>query len=144
MHRIFALFALLFVSGLVVGSGILEEPWKPEQLLAPADLAHRITHPDQPQPLLICVGPAGPIKGSLEVGPGKEPENIDTLKSLLAKESRDRQIVIYCGCCPFIKCPNVRPAFRLLNELGFKNHRLLDLPNNLKADWIDKGYPLGE
>jgi hypothetical protein len=51
-------------------------------------------------------------------------------------------VVIYCGCCPFAKCPNVRPAFSTLLGMGFKNPRLLNLSHNLKADWIDKGYPL--
>jgi hypothetical protein len=36
----------------------------------------------------------------------------------------------------------VRPAFKLLNDLQFTNAKLLDLSHNLKADWIDKGYPV--
>ena len=43
---------------------------------------------------------------------------------------------------PYKNCPNVRPAFTLLNEMKFTNHKLLDLPANLKVDWIDKGYPM--
>ena len=27
-----------------------------------------------------------------------------------------------------------------MNELGFKNHKLLNIKNNIKADWIDMGY----
>jgi hypothetical protein len=50
-------------------------------------------------------------------------------------------VIIYCGCCPFDKCPNIRPAFAALKEMGFKNARLLDLPKNIKADWLDKNYP---
>jgi hypothetical protein len=55
---------------------------------------------------------------------------------------KDANIVIYCGCCPFVKCPNIRPAFTLLNKMGFKKHKLLNLSHNVKTDWIDKGYPV--
>jgi hypothetical protein len=27
-----------------------------------------------------------------------------------------------------------------LNDMGFKNHKLLNIPQNIKVDWIDKGY----
>ena len=53
-------------------------------------------------------------------------------------------IVIYCGCCPFEHCPNIRPAFNLLNEMGFTNQKLLSLQKNIKADCIDKGYPVSD
>jgi hypothetical protein len=35
----------------------------------------------------------------------------------------------------------VRPAIAALKTLQFSNYKLLNLPKNLKADWIDKGYP---
>lgn len=118
------------------------EPWKKEQLLAPNILADMIARNDSTLPLIISIGPAGPIKGSLEIGPASEDENIVKLKQLLAKQPKNRHIVIYCGCCPFKNCPNVRPAFSLLNEMQFTRHQLLDLSTNLKTDWLDKGYPI--
>ena len=118
------------------------EPWQPAQLLEPADLATTILTPDAAKPLIISIGPAASIKTSVGVGPGSEAENLAKLEKLLSKEPKDRAIVIYCGCCPFKNCPNVRPAFAKLNEMGFKNHKLLNLTKNLKTDWIDKGYPV--
>lgn len=118
------------------------EPWKPNQLMDPAALAALVKQPNAPKPLLISIGPAGLIPGSVEVGPTGTAENLNKLKTLLAKEKRDRAIVIYCGCCPFRNCPNVRPAFQLLNSMGFTKHQLLNLPTNMKVDWIDKGYPV--
>jgi hypothetical protein len=118
------------------------EPWRPDQLLEPADLAATITSPDVVKPLIISIGPAASIKTSVGVGPAGEAESLAKLEKLLSKEPRDRAIVIYCGCCPFAKCPNVRPAFTKLNEMGFKNHKLLNLAKNLKTDWIDKDYPV--
>jgi len=39
-------------------------------------------------------------------------------------------------------CPNLRPAYRLLKELGFERLGLLDLPTNFRTDWVAKGYPV--
>lgn len=117
------------------------EPWRPEQLLEPADLAATINDADAAKPLIISVGPAATINTSVGVGPTSEAENLAKLEKLLSKAPKDRAIVIYCGCCPFNKCPNVRPAFTKLNEMGFKNHKLLNITKNLKTDWLDKGYP---
>lgn len=140
----------LILIGLLLGTLIThlawknDEPWRPDQLLEPADLAATITNSDAVKPLIISVGPAATIKSSVGVGPASEAENVAKLETLLRKESKGRAIVIYCGCCPFKNCPNVRPAFTKLNEMGFKNHKLLNLPKNLKTDWLDKGYPVAE
>ena len=108
------------------------EPWRPDQLLEPADLAAAIVDPAAAKPLIISIGPAASIKSSVGVGPASEAENIAKLEKLLSKEPKNRAIVIYCGCCPFKNCPNVRPAFTKLNEMGFTNHKLLNLAKNLK------------
>jgi hypothetical protein len=100
--------------------------------------------PASDRPVVLDVGPAGVIAGAREVGPAHQDEGMRTLKQALSAVPRDQEVVVYCGCCPFAKCPNVRPAFRLLLEMGFKAPRLLDLPHNLKKDWIDKGYPLAQ
>ena len=117
------------------------EPWTPEQLMQPEDLAAVINDSSAAKPLIICIGPSGVIRGSVEVGPANEPENLDKLKKLVAREDRKREIVIYCGCCPFIKCPNIRPAFSSLTSMKFTNLKLLNLPHNIKVDWIEHGYP---
>lgn len=136
------LFGLLFLL-LPFGAFLQQtDPWTPEQLMAPADLAARINAGTQP--LVICVGPSGLIKGSIETGPAKEAANLDKLRTLLAREDRNREVVIYCGCCPFVHCPNVRPAFSLLNSMHFTHARLLDLSHNIKTDWLDHGYPARE
>ncbi len=72
----------------------------------------------------------------------KDSINLLKWKNELQKLPRNTDIVIYCGCCPFEHCPNIRPAFKLLNDMGFTNQKLLNLSHNLKADWIDKGYPI--
>ena len=118
------------------------EPWKPGQLLSPETLANEINQQGKKPPVILDVGPAGSIKGSIEIGPTKETENIEKLKQTIQKLPKDTRIVVYCGCCPFKNCPNIRPAFALLNSLGFTNPQLLSIPKNLKVDWIDHGYPM--
>lgn len=98
-------------------------------------------------PLVICVGfpvlyrqkhiPHAPLGG-----PASKPEGIAHLKKAIAADPKDADIVIYCGCCPMVHCPNLRPAFSLLTNLGYKNVRVLNLPTNFRTDWIDKGYPV--
>jgi thiosulfate/3-mercaptopyruvate sulfurtransferase len=117
------------------------EPWNASQLMAPADLAGIISNPQQKKPVIICVGPGALIRGSLDTGPAGEKKNLDKLKQQLNKLPRDTDIVIYCGCCPFEHCPNIRPAFILLNNMKFSNAYLLNLEHNIKTDWVAKGYP---
>jgi thiosulfate/3-mercaptopyruvate sulfurtransferase len=117
------------------------EPWTAKQLMAPADLAAIINDPNAKKPVILCVGPGALIRGSLDMGPAKEKENLEKLKQQLNKLPRDANVVIYCGCCPFEHCPNIRPAFILLNEMKFSNARLLNLVHNINTDWIAKGYP---
>jgi len=119
------------------------DPWTPQQLLAPADLAKVLDNPKEPQPVIFSIGLQAIIKGSIDIGP-MTPKNLNTLKEQLGKLPMHTQIVVYCGCCPFSNCPNVRPAMKLLKEMQFTNYKLLNLPKNVKVDWIDKGYPMVE
>jgi hypothetical protein len=119
-----------------------EEPWKSDQLLAPSDLNKLLINPKAPKYYVYSIGFQAIIKNSIDIGPGYKSENLKTLKQQLSKLPKDANVVIYCGCCPFSSCPNVRPVFNLLNEMGFKNHKLLNIPQNIKVDWIDKGYAI--
>jgi thiosulfate/3-mercaptopyruvate sulfurtransferase len=142
IRKLLLLTAITILAATVSFEQENSEPWKPQQLLSPDTLANEINHPGKNPPIIINVGPAGSIKGSVEVGPTKEKENIEKLRQRVQNLSKDSRIVIYCGCCPFKDCPNIRPAFALLNSLGFTNHLLLSIPKNLKVDWIDHGYPM--
>ena len=119
-----------------------QEPWSAKQLMEPAELAKTITNPKAHQPYIFCIGPGAMIKNSIDIGPGKEKTNLEKFKQELSKLPKDANIVIYCGCCPFDHCPNIRPAFTLLNDMKFTNHKLLDIPHNIKVDWKDHNYPV--
>lgn len=121
-----------------------EDPWRIDQLMEPADLAEFINDPKAKQLVVISIGPAAVIKNSLDVGAANEKVNLERLRFELDKLSLDSDVVIYCGCCPFDHCPNIRPAFTLMNEMKFTNHKLLNLKKNIKVNWIDKGYPVND
>lgn len=121
-----------------------KESWTEKQLMPPSELAKIINNGNNPNTYIFNIGPAGHIKNSIDIGEGRDKNNIAKLKKEVSKLPKDADIVIYCGCCPFGDCPNIRPTFSLLNEMNFTNHKLLNLPKNLKVDWIDKGYPMAE
>jgi thiosulfate/3-mercaptopyruvate sulfurtransferase len=128
---------------LLVGASLLfgADPWTNKDLVQPDQLAR-----DLKSPLVIQVGfpvlyRGAHITGSQFGGPGSTAEGIADLKKAVAGQPLDREIVLYCGCCPWDKCPNIRPAFAALRQMGYTHLRALVLPENLKADWIDKGYP---
>ncbi len=121
-----------------------KEPWNSSQLMQPGVLAERIVNHQTGDLLIINVGPDALIKGSVDIGSTHEAANLTKLRSYLKTLKKDKEIVIYCGCCPFDKCPNIRPAFNTIKEMNFKNAKLLNLPKNIKVDWIDKNYPVTE
>ena len=138
-----ACFALLLLPFVACGQG-KPVPWTPGELMEPATLAKAIADSSAKQPVIFDIGPVGGIPGSIHIGPGGEAASQDKLRAELAKLPKDAEVVIYCGCCPYSRCPNVRPAFNILKEMGFKNGKLLDLKDNMKQDWIDKGYPVAQ
>jgi thiosulfate/3-mercaptopyruvate sulfurtransferase len=117
--------------------------WTKEQLLEPAQLA-QIIQKNEAAPIVYSIGPGAVIKNSINIGSVKEPGNMQEFKKQLSKLPKDASIVVYCGCCPFEHCPNVRPAVAALNEMKFTNYKLLNLSHNVKTDWLDKGYPAAQ
>jgi thiosulfate/3-mercaptopyruvate sulfurtransferase len=114
--------------------------WTNDQLMPPSELAALIKEKKN-VPLVFSVGPGATIPGSRSIGMVRDEENITKFKKQLDNLPKDTRIVVYCGCCPYEHCPNVRPAIQALKDLKFTNYMLLDLPHNIKIDWIDKGYP---
>jgi thiosulfate/3-mercaptopyruvate sulfurtransferase len=84
----------------------------------------------------------GHIKGALYAGPASREEGLQKLQSSIKDLPRDKEIILYCGCCNWVDCPNIRPAFETVNNMGFKNVRVLYLPDNLTVDWVNKGLPV--
>ena len=119
-----------------------KDNWTQKVLIEPTALATIIANPKANQPKIFNIGVVDNIKGAINMGGVSEKENLQKLNNALSKLPKSTFLVVYCGCCPFERCPNIRPAVTLLKNLGFKNGRLLNLPTNLKQNWVDKGYPL--
>jgi thiosulfate/3-mercaptopyruvate sulfurtransferase len=122
------------------------DPWKPSEVLEPAALAGILQSGKSKPPVILAV--AFPVlynnkhlPHAIFAGPGSSPAGIDALKKAVADLPKDSDIVIYCGCCPMEKCPNVRPAYSLLKQMGFTKVGVLHVPTNMATDWFDKGYP---
>ena len=110
-------------------------------LIEPPEMVARLSA----KPAIFQVGPnvlfrSKHIPGALYAGPGSKEEGLSLLKAAVAKLPSDREIVLYCGCCPWDRCPNVQPAFAMLKQMGFTRVKVLYLPDNFKTNWIDKGY----
>ncbi|HZU29437.1 MAG TPA: rhodanese-like domain-containing protein [Bryobacteraceae bacterium] len=120
------------------------EPWTSADLIQPAALATAIREKSAP-PIFFVGFPvlwrAAHIPGAPMDGPASKDEGLAALKAAVRDIPHDRELVIYCGCCPMDHCPNIRPAFRMLHEMGFTHVRVLEIPTNMRTDWIDKGYP---
>jgi thiosulfate/3-mercaptopyruvate sulfurtransferase len=149
--QVFRCAAPLVIIGLLAIFGFtglsqeaVSDPWASGELLQPADLARAIQ--SGKAPVLLSVAFPVLYRGkhivhAINAGPTSKPEGIEALKKAVASLAKDADLVIYCGCCPMVKCPNIRPAYRTLQELGFKHIRVLSLPENLHTDWVSKGYP---
>jgi len=112
-------------------------------LIQPSELAAHLST----KPAIFHVGPgvlyrSKHIPGSVYAGFASRPDGLDGLKAAVAKLPHDREIVIYCGCCPWDKCPNIKPAMALLQQMGFTHVKALYVADSFKTDWIDKGYPV--
>ena len=115
-------------------------------LIQPAELATLLQAPASERPVLLHVGfeplyHTAAIPGSRYVGPGSKREGIAALGKALADLPHDRAIVIYCGCCPWGDCPNMKPAFKAARALGYTNVRALHIAKNFETDWTRRGYP---
>jgi hypothetical protein len=120
------------------------DPWPKSQLVEAAAVAQEIQ--SGRAPVVLCVAfpvlyRSKHILHAIDAGPGAKPEGIEALKKASARLPKDADIVIYCGCCPMVKCPNIRPAYRTLMEMGFTHVRVLNVPTNMHTDWYSKNYP---
>jgi rhodanese-related sulfurtransferase len=115
-------------------------------LIQPKDLAAQLAS-QAAKPTILQVGPnqlyrTRHITGSLYGGYASKSEGLDALKAAVKDLPRDGDLVIYCGCCPWDRCPNIKPALELLKELGFTHVKAMYSGTNFKTDWIDPGYPV--
>jgi thiosulfate/3-mercaptopyruvate sulfurtransferase len=146
------LFAALSSNGSFVTHALDEghpaAPWSNSQTVLPETLVKELSVSDRSKrPAIVYVGfrtlyDGAHIPDASFHGAGSTPQGITDLKNWAQNTPRSANIVLYCGCCPLEHCPNLRPAFVVLRDLGFTNLRVLLLPNDFNTDWIEKGFPV--
>ncbi len=105
-------------------------------------LAAKRTHPT-----IIQVGPNllfrnKHIPGAVYAGPASKPEGMELLKKAVSGLPFNAEIILYCGCCPWDKCPNVNPALAQLQQMGYTKVKMLHVETGFAQDWAEKGYPV--
>ena len=114
--------------------------------ISPQELVKVLKSAGKEKPLLIHVGShvlyaQAHIPGSEYIGPGSSEAGLQQLRKRVEPLPRTKFIVLYCGCCPWSHCPNVKPADDALHAMGFSNVKVLYIADNFGTNWVDKGYP---
>lgn len=104
--------ALLGVSSISLLAG--SDPWSKEQTMQPADLAKEVENA-KAAPAVVFVGfqrlyTAGHVKGAQYHGTAGSEQGLKELTAWASSLPRTTNLVIYCGCCPMERCPNIRPS----------------------------------
>jgi len=115
-------------------------------LITPDELVTLLQTSKSDKPLILQVGShvlytQAHIPASEYLGPASDPAGLQRLRTRVDTLPRNKFIVIYCGCCPWTHCPNLKPADDALRAMGFTNVKALYIANNFGTDWVDKGYP---
>jgi len=149
--KIFVCSMLVVVTALCASTfaqsqGTSDLPPGSPQLVNPDDLVRLLQSKPGEKPLVLNVGPSilfmqAHIPGAEFIGATSDKQGLERLRTRVKPLPHDKFIVLYCGCCPWNHCPNVRPAYNELHAMGFTNIKVLYVANNFGADWVDKGYP---
>ena len=124
------------------------DPWTKAQVLEAADLFRELANSKgETAPAIVYVGfrtlfEGGHLPLASFHGTASKEAGLRELRTWAGALPRSTNLVIYCGCCPFDRCPNIRPAYTAVHELGFTQVRVLVLPTSFAADWVEKGYPI--
>jgi len=115
-------------------------------LIRPEELAKAIQSSGAAKPIVFNIGPhliwvQAHIPGAEYIGPTASPQGLEKLRARAATLPRDSFVVIYCGCCPWEHCPNIKPAYQELQQMGFTKLKVLYIGNSFGTDWVEKGYP---
>ncbi len=119
------------------------------RLINPDELVKILQSAKSEKPLIIQVGShvlytQAHIPGSEYIGSASSEAGLQSLRKRMESLPRNKFIVLYCGCCPWNHCPNVKPADDALHAIGFTNVKVLYIAGNFGIDWVDKGYPVAK
>lgn len=142
IHRAFVILLLLLISCQAFGQA---SSLPASRLINPEDLV-KLLQIGKQKPLILHVGPhtlyaQAHIPGSEYAGAASTDSGLSQLRKRVGALPRSQFIILYCGCCPWSHCPNVKPADDALHALGFTNVKVLYIADNFGTNWVDKGYP---
>lgn len=143
--RIALPWAITFAALLLLTSTLSAQTIDPAALLQPEVLANQL-QAGGARPTILYVGPKflytqAHVAGAEFIGPASDAQSLGRLKARVAALPKKAQVVLYCGCCPWDHCPNIRPAYAELRKLGFRNVKAVYMATSLGRDWVEKGYP---
>jgi rhodanese-related sulfurtransferase len=141
-------FALLFPFAVCLISTQAFGQWSsiaPGRLISAEDLV-KMLQSGKEKPLMLQVGShmlflQAHIPGSEYAGAAGTEAGLQQLRKRVDSLPRNKFIVLYCGCCPWNHCPNVKPADDALHAMGFTNVKVLYIADNFGTNWVEKGYP---
>jgi rhodanese-related sulfurtransferase len=143
--------AVLALSLLTVVPGVsaADDPKADLPRVSPEELVKILKSSNADKPAIFQVGfrvlyAQAHIPGSAYTGAASTDTGLKELQTRAEALPRNKFIVLYCGCCPWSHCPNVKPAYEKLRAMGFTNAKVLYIANNFGADWVDKGYPVAK
>jgi len=143
-----AVFATVVISARSAGQSPAISELLPgsAELIQPQELL-KVLQSGSVKPTVLYVGPRflfaqAHIRGAEFIGPASDPHSLDNLRKRVTALPRNSSIVLYCGCCPWDHCPNIRPAYKELRKIGFTGVKVLYLAKSFGADWVEKGYPV--
>jgi hypothetical protein len=115
--------------------------------IEPKQLAELLSETKGEKPVVLHVGfknfyAQAKIPGSDYAGPGSTPEGLELLRKRVASLQHKQLIVLYCGCCPWDKCPNAKPAYDALHAMGFTNVKVVHIATDFGANWLNAGLPV--
>lgn len=134
-----SLYSILFLSVLFFLAAF---SYPVEKLIEPAQLAAVLQNPTTKKPAIYNVGPMAMIPDATLIGETINPANQTKMKAALKDISKNKEIVIYCGCCKIEDCWNIHEANTILTNMGFTNFKILNMKTDFKTDWTDKKYPV--
>ncbi len=132
---------------LLISSSALAAPRASSNEITPQALVPILQSNARKKLLILNVGPRilfsqAHIEGAEYIGPTSDPRGIERLRERVKGVPKNKTIILYCGCCPWDKCPNIHPALAELKKLHFTNVKMLHIANNFGSDWVEKDYPV--
>ena len=121
------------------------DPWTIDNIITTGELSNELSNSKNQKPIVLQVGfdflyNQEHIPGAIYAGPASKDFGVIALKKAVKNLDKDAKIVIYCGCCPWGHCPNIRPAYKELKGMGFNKVKVLYLPDSFAKDWKGMGY----